>query len=80
MEEENILQLIISSENLPLIIDPDLERLYFNSYSGGYHAYMNIWILLIGDESLICQKEKGNKYDPHVVAITRNNVVVGRVP
>ena len=80
MEEENTLQLIISSENLPLIIDPDLERLYFNSYSGGYHAYMNIWILLIGDESLICQKEKGNKYDPHVVAITRNNVVVGRVP
>ena len=41
---------------------------------------MNIWIPLIGDESLICQKEKGNEYDPHVVAITRNNVVVGRVP
>ena len=80
MEEENILQLIISSENLPLIIDPDLERLYFNSYSRGYHAYMNIWIPLIGDKSLIYRREKGNEYDPHVVAITRNNVVVGRVP
>ena len=56
MEEENILQLIISSENLPIIVDPDLERWY--SYTRGYNAYMNIWILLIGDESLICRKEK----------------------
>ena len=34
---------------------------------------------MIGDESLACQKEKGNKYHPHAVAITRNNVVVGHV-
>ena len=40
---------------------------------------MNIWIPLIGDESLICQKEKENEYDP-VVTITRNNVAAGRVP
>ena len=44
MEEENILQLIISSENLPIITDHDLEIWYFNSYSRGYHVYMNIWI------------------------------------
>ena len=25
-------------------------------------------------------KKKWNEYDPHTVAITRNNVVVGRVP
>ena len=25
-------------------------------------------------------KEKGNEYDPRAVAITRNNVVVGRMP
>ena len=60
MEEENILQLIIISEYLPIIIDPDLERWLINLYSLGYHAYMNIWILLIEDESLICRKEKGN--------------------
>ena len=79
MEEENILQLIISGKDLPIITDPDLERWYFNSYSRGYHAYMNIWIPLTGDESLICRREKGNEYDPHAVAVTRNNVVVGRV-
>ena len=65
MEEDNILQLIINSENLPIIIDPDLERWYFNSYSRGYYAYMNIWIPLIEDESLIYRKEKETEYDPH---------------
>ena len=80
MEEENIWQLIISIENLPIIIDLNLERWYFNSYSLGYHACMNIWIPLTGDESLICRKEKRNEYDSHAVAITRNNIVVGHVP
>ena len=27
---------------------------------------------------VICRKEKGNEYDPHPVAVTRNNDVVGR--
>ena len=80
MEEENILQLIIISENLPIIIDPDLEKWYFNSSSRGYYVYMNIWISLNGDESLICRKEKRNEYDPHTVVISRNNVVVGSMP
>ena len=35
---------------------------------------------MTGDESVIRRKEKGNKYDPHAVAITKNNVVVGGVP
>ena len=35
---------------------------------------MNFWILLIRDESLICLEEKGNEYDSHAVAVTRNNV------
>ena len=80
MGEENILQLIISSENLPIIIDPDLEKWYFNSSSRWYYVYMNIWIPLNGDESLICRKEKRNEYYPHAVVISRNNVVVGSVP
>lgn len=40
---------------------------------------MNIWVPLTGDESVICLKEQGNKYDSHAVAVTRNKVVVGRV-
>ena len=41
---------------------------------------MNIWVSLIGDESLICRKEKGNMYDPHAAAIIQGNVVVRHVP
>ena len=41
---------------------------------------MNIWVLLIGNESLICRKEKENTYDPLAVAIIRGNVVVRHVP
>ena len=80
MEEENVLQLIINSENLPIIIDSGLGKWSFDSYSRGYHEYMNIWVLLIGNESLICRKEKENTYDPLAVAITRGNVVVRHVP
>ena len=35
---------------------------------------------LIGDESLICRKGKGNVYDPYAMAIIRGKVVVGHVP
>ena len=38
---------------------------------------MNIWVPLTGDESVICLKKQGDKYDLHAVAVTRNKVVVG---
>ena len=52
MEEENVLQSTINSENLPIIIESDLEKWLFNSYSRGYHKYINIW------EPLIYRKKK----------------------
>ena len=41
---------------------------------------MNIWVPLTGDESVICLKEQRNKYHSHAVPVTKNKVVVGRVP
>ena len=79
MEDENVLQLMINSADL-VIIGSDLEKWFFNSYSHGYYKYMNIWVPLIGDESLISRKEKGNVYDTHAAAIIRGNVVVGNIP
>ena len=46
----------------------------------GTNEYMNIWVPLIGDESLICQKKKGNVYNAHAVVIIRGNFVVEHVP
>ena len=72
-----IRKMIINSHNLTIIIDSDFEKM---SYSRGYHKYMNIWVPLIGDEPLICRKEKGKVYDPYAVVIIRRNFVVGHVP
>ena len=58
MEDENVLQLIINSENLSITVGSDSEKWSFNLYSRGYHEYTNISALLIGDESLICQKKE----------------------
>ena len=44
MAEENVLQLVINSENLPIIVDSDLEKWSFNSYSHGYHEYVHEYL------------------------------------
>ena len=70
MAEENVLQLVINSENLPIIVDSDLEKWSFNSYSHGYHEYVHEY-LSPDDWRWITDlfKRKRNVYDPHDVAI-----------
>ena len=46
----------------------------------GYYAYMDIWVPLIGDDSLTCQNEPDNVHDDHAVAIKREGRTVGHVP
>ena len=58
MQDENVLQLIINSENVSITVDSDSKKWSFNLYLRGYHEYTNIWAPLIGDESLICQKKE----------------------
>ena len=58
MEEENVLQLTINSENPPITVNSDLEKWSFNSQSHGYKECMKICVSLIRDETLICGKEK----------------------
>ena len=62
----------------------DGSAFQFDSYVRGYHAYMNIWELLLGD-CLKCVKEPTNQVDKHAVAVVRINylseeIVVGHVP
>ena len=40
---------------IPILIGNSLSVLKCNSYARGYHAYMNIWKPLIGDDSLRCK-------------------------
>ena len=80
MAGENIVQLIANSGDIPIVNDLNLERWSISSYLRGYHAYMNIWNPLVGDDSLFCRKENGNVHDPHAVAIIAGNAIVGHVP
>ena len=57
------------------IVDSGHVRWSFDSYLRGYHAYLDVWVPMIGDNSLVCHKEVGNVRDAHAVAN-----VVGHVP
>ena len=69
---------------IPICIMNDGSAFQFESYFRGYHAYMNIWELLL-DEYLKCVVEPTNEVEKHAVAVVCINslskeVVVGPVP
>ena len=56
------------------------RHLEVSSFVRGYHAYMDIWISLIG-ETLTLQRESDNHVDEAAVAVVRDDgIVVGHVP
>ena len=80
MEGFNLLREIVNSGHISIVIDEHLVRWSFDSYLRGYHAYLDVWVPMIGDDSLVCHKEVGNVHDAHAVAIFWENNVVGHVP
>ena len=36
-----------------------------NTFSRGYHEYMSVWMLQIGDNSLFCRREYSSEYDKY---------------
>ena len=80
MEGESIIQLVLQSQDIAIRMDNDLKVWTFSSFLRGYHAYMDIWVPLIGDDSLTCQKEHGNMHDHHAVAIKQDGRTVGHIP
>ena len=69
---------------IPILLDNDFSVLKHNSSARGYHAYMDIWKPLIGDDSLHCKREDDNIHDENTVAVIHSNHtgphVVGQVP
>ena len=53
---------IIDADSIPIVVDDDVNRWAHDSFLRGYHAYMDIWVPLIGDDSLVCRKEGQNRY------------------
>ena len=49
------------------------------SYIEGYHEYQKIWTAFLQKE-LFREKEPANPVDKYVIALKKNNVVVGHLP
>ena len=57
---------------IPIYIDDNLATGTLNSYVRGYHAYMNIWVPLVGEE-LDCEYESEKKHDENAIAVLRDD-------
>ena len=57
MENLEFLTMIQVAKSIPIVHDVTLDGWTFDSYSRSYHTYMDLWVPLIGDDSLFCRKE-----------------------
>ena len=70
--------------DIPIVVENTFSVLKHNSYIRGYHAYMNIWTPIIGDDNLLCKQERDNKHDENDITVLKCNGsgprIVGHVP
>ena len=69
---------------LPITLE-EFSSHTINTFSRGYHEYMSLWMLQIGDDSLFCRRELSSEYDEYTAAIVaidhfKREEVVGHVP
>ena len=64
---------------IPLCIVKE-KRYSFNSFVGGYHAYIDSWDPKVSDENLELVPEEDNEDDDFAVAIKFEDRIVGHVP
>ena len=58
-----------------------MNTLVVSSCVRGYHIYQDRQVpVIIIEEGLFCQSERGNIEDPYAVAILNDGIVVGHVP
>ena len=70
--------------DIPIYIEKDWITYEYNSFARGYHAYMNMRNLVVGD-TLKCRQEPSNEVDKTAIAIIRSDswekeTIVGHVP
>ena len=78
----------ILAENIDIELPITLEEFFshnINTFSRGYHEYISVWMPQVGDNSLFCRRELGNKCDEYAAAIVaidhfKREEVVGHVP
>ena len=56
IENLELLTMILVAKSIPIVHGVTLDGWTFDSYSRGHHAYMDLWVPLIGDDSLFRRK------------------------
>ena len=52
-----------------ILIENTFTMLKYSLLSRGYHVYKDVWVPIIGDDSLTCEREEHNENDQTAVAI-----------
>ena len=58
---------------IPTLVENNFSGLKHHSYIRGYHAYMDTWTPIIGDDNLLNKQEKDNKHDKNAIAVLQCN-------
>ena len=54
---------------ITVLIENTFTAFKYSSFIRGYHVYKDVWIQIIGDDSLTCEQEQRNENDKNAVAI-----------
>ena len=62
-----------------VLIENTFTTFKYSSFSRGYHVYKDVWISIIGDDSLTCEREEHNENDKSAVAIVWDDCVSKKI-
>ena len=69
---------------IPVLVESSFSIFRCSSYSRGYNVCKDVWCLIAGDESLICEPEETNGYDWNAISIMFDDCIskkfAGHVP
>ena len=54
---------------ITVLIENTFTGFKYSSFIRGYHVYKDVWIHIIGDDSLTCEQEQRDENDKNAVAI-----------
>ena len=57
---------------ITVLIENTFTAFKYSSFIRGYHVYKDVWIHIVGDDSLTCEQEQRNENDKNAVAIIWN--------
>ena len=64
---------------VPILTEKTFTKLKYSSFSRGYHVCKDVWISIIGDDALTCEREEHNENDKNTVVIISDDCVSKKI-